>query len=41
MTCYPIQAKDQILVKGCGFLSSGKNIDKNIGKRISKNVGCK
>ena len=41
MTCYPIQAKDQILVKGCGFLSSGKNIDKDIGKRISKNLSCK
>ena len=32
-----VQHKDQIFVKGYGFLFLAKNMDKNIGKNISKN----
>ena len=35
MTRYSIQPKDQIFVKGYGFLSFAKNIDKNISKNLS------
>ena len=35
---YSIQPKNQILVKGYGFLSFSKNMDQNIGKNISKNL---
>ena len=36
-----IQPKDQIFVKGYGFLSFAKNIRKTIGKIISKNLSGK
>ena len=35
MTRYSIQPKDQIFVKGYGFLSFAKNIGKNISKNLS------
>ena len=38
MTTYSVQPRDQIFVKGYGFLSSAKNMVKNIGKSISKNL---
>ena len=34
--CYSVQSRDQIFVKGYGFLSFAKNMGKNIGKKISK-----
>ena len=36
--CYSVQPRDQILVKGYGFLSSAKNMGENTGKNISKNL---
>ena len=33
---YSVQPRDRILVKGYGFLSFVENIDKTIGKNISK-----
>ena len=36
MTRYSIQRRDQIFVKGNGFLSFAKNMGTNIGKNISK-----
>ena len=36
-----VQPRDQIFVKGYGFLSFAKNMDKNIAKNISKNVSGK
>ena len=41
MTGYSVQPRDQIFVKGYGFLSINKNMDKNIGKNISKNLSGK
>ena len=41
MTHYSVQPKDQLFVKGYGFLSFTKNIDKNIGKFINKNLSNK
>ena len=38
---YSVQPKDQIIVKGYGFLSLTKNMGKNIFKSISKNVSGK
>ena len=38
MMCYSVQPRDQIRVKGYGFLSFAKNMGKNIGKNISKNL---
>ena len=38
MTRYSVQPRDQIFVKGYGFLSFAKNMGKNIGKDISKNL---
>ena len=38
MTCYSGQPRDQIFVKGYGFLSFAKNMGRNIGKNISKNL---
>ena len=35
MTSYLIQPRDSIFIKGYGFLSFAKNVDKNIGKNIS------
>ena len=37
---YSVQPKDQIFVKGYGFLSFARNIGKNIGKHISENLNC-
>ena len=38
---YSVQPRDQIFVKGYGFLSFAKNVGKNIGKNISKNLSTK
>ena len=38
---YSVQPRDQIFVKGYGFLSFSKGMDKNIGKNISKNLSGK
>ena len=35
---YSVQPRDQIFVKGYGFLYFAKNIGKNIGIDISKNL---
>ena len=35
MTRYSVQHRDQIFVKGYGFLPFAKNMDKSIGKNIS------
>ena len=32
MTRYSVQSRDQIFVKGYGFLSLAKNMGKNVGK---------
>ena len=37
MTQYSIHLRDQIFVKGYGFLPFAKNMGKNIGENISKN----
>ena len=36
MTSYLVQPKDQIFVKGQGFWSFAKNIDKNVCKNVRK-----
>ena len=36
--CYSVQPKDRIFVKGYRFLSSARNMDKNVGKNISKHL---
>ena len=41
MTCYSVQPKDQIFVKGYGFLRFAKNMCKNIDKNVSKNLSSK
>ena len=41
MTRYAVQLKDQIFVKGYGFLYFAKDMGKNISKNISKNVSGK
>ena len=41
MTRESVQPRDQIFVKGYGFLSFAKNMDKNIGKNIRKNLSSK
>ena len=35
---YSVQTRDQIFVKGYGFLSFPKNMNKNIDKTISKKL---
>ena len=35
---YLVQARDGIFIKGSGFLSFAKNMGKNVGKYISKNL---
>ena len=35
MTCYLVQPRDRIFVKGYGFLPFARNIRKNIGKNVS------
>ena len=39
--CYSVQPRDRLFVKGYGFLSFAKNMGKNFGKIISKNVSGK
>ena len=35
-TCrYSVQPRDRLFVKGYGFFSFAKNMDKNIGKKLS------
>ena len=41
MTCYSVQQRDKIFVKGYGFLSFAKNMSKYIGKNISKSLNSK
>ena len=41
MTRYSVQPRDQIFVKGYGYLCFAKNMSKNIGKYISKNLSSK
>ena len=41
MTCYSIEPRDQIFVKGYRFLSLAKTMSKNIGKNIGKNLSSK
>ena len=38
---YLVQPRDWIIVKGYGFLSFVKTMDKNIGKNISKTLSGK
>ena len=38
MMRYSVQRRDQVFVKGYGFLYFAKNRGKNIGKNISKNL---
>ena len=38
MSLYSFQPKDQIFVKGYGFLSFAEEMGKNLGKNISKNL---
>ena len=38
---YSLQPRDQIFVKGYGFLSFAKNMGKKIGRNISKNLSGK
>ena len=41
MRRYSVQSRDRIFVKGYGFLSFAKTMDKNIGQNISKNLNGK
>ena len=41
MTRHSVQTRNQIFVKGYGFLNFAKNMSKNTGKNISKNLSCK
>ena len=41
MTCYSIEPKDLIFVKGDRFLCFAKNIRRNIRKNIRKNLSSK
>ena len=41
MTRYSVQPRDQIFVKGHGFLSFTKNMGTNIGKNTSRNLSSK
>ena len=41
MMRYSVKPRDQIFVKGYGFLSFAKNIGKNIGEKIRKNLNGK
>ena len=36
-----VKSRDQIFVKGYGFLSFAKNMGKKLGKNISKNLSSK
>ena len=39
--CYSVQPRDQVFVKGYGFLSFAKNMGKNIGKNLSRNLSSR
>ena len=41
MTCYSIEPKDLIFLKGYGFLCFAKNISRNIRENISKTLSSK
>ena len=41
MIGYLVEPRDRIFVKGYGFLSFAKNMDKNNGKNISKSLSGK
>ena len=41
MTCYSVQPRDRIFVKGYGFLSFARNMGRNIGKSIRKKLNQK
>ena len=41
MTCYSVQPRARIFVKGYGFLSLARNIGKNVGRNINKNLSSK
>ena len=41
MTCYTVQIRDQIIVKGHRFLSFAKTMGKSIGKNMSKHLNGK
>ena len=41
MTRYSVQSRDQLFVKGYGFLSFAKTMGKYFGKNISKNLNSK
>ena len=41
MTRYSFQQRSQIFIKGYGFLYFAKNMRKNIGKIISRNLNSK
>ena len=41
ITRYSVQPRDWIFVKGYGFLSFAKNMGKDIGKNIIKNLSGK
>ena len=41
MTRYSVQPRDEIFVKGYGFLSFARNMTRNNGNNISKNVTSK
>ena len=41
MMLYAIELRDQIFVKGYGFFSFAKNMDRNLGKSMSKNLSGK
>ena len=38
---YSVQPRDWIFIKGYGFLSFAKNMDRNTGKNINKNLSGK
>ena len=41
MQRYSVQRRDRILVKGFGFLSFPRNMDKTVGKNINKSLSSK
>ena len=41
MVPYSIELRDQIFIKGYGFLSFAENMSKSISKYISKNLSSK
>ena len=38
MTGYSVQPTDRIFAKGCGFLPFAKNMRKNTGRNVTKNL---